>query len=54
VSKTHIEPLEGKKYDEGKLRYTLIPTSTTKALAEVLEFGAKKYEEDSWKRVPNA
>ncbi len=43
----------GEKYDDGKLRYSLIPTSATKALAEVLTFGADKYEPNSWKHVHN-
>lgn len=37
------------KFDSGKLRYGLIPTSTTKALAEVLTYGAKKYKPNNWK-----
>ena len=44
----------GEKFDDGKLQYSLIPPSTTHALAEVLTFGAQKYEKDSWKHVPNA
>ncbi|RLC84436.1 MAG: hypothetical protein DRI37_09100 [Chloroflexi bacterium] len=43
----------GHKDDDGKLRYSLIPTSTTKALAEVLTFGANKYEPGGWRHVPN-
>ena len=43
----------GRKDDNGKLKYSLIPTSTTKALAEVLTFGANKYEPGSWRHVPN-
>lgn len=44
---------EGLKFDTGKLQYSLIPPSATKALAEVLSFGAKKYEKHSWKTVPD-
>ena len=44
----------GRKDDDGKLKYSLIPPSTTKALAEVLTFGANKYEPNGWRHVPNA
>ena len=39
------------KFDGDKLRYDLIPPSTTKALAEVLTFGARKYKPNNWKNV---
>lgn len=32
------------KFDAAKLRYDLIPVSSTKALAEVFTYGAKKYK----------
>lgn len=37
------------KFDSGKLRYGLIPPEATKALAEVLTYGAKKYKPNNWK-----
>lgn len=37
------------KNDKDKLRYDLIPTEATKALAEVLTYGANKYKPDNWK-----
>lgn len=40
------------KFDGDKLRYDLIPTSATKALAEVLTFGARKYKPNNWRNVP--
>jgi len=43
----------GMKYDSGKLHYSLIPTQATKALAEVLTFGAAKYAPNSWQTVPD-
>ncbi len=43
----------GMKYDNGKLLYSLIPTSTTRALAEVLTFGAHKYTPNSWQTIPD-
>ena len=46
-----ITPI-GPKYDSDKLRYDLIPPLATKALAEVLTFGAVKYAPNSWQNVP--
>lgn len=43
----------GLKYDDNKLRYTLIPPVALKGLAEVLTFGAAKYTPDNWKYVDN-
>ena len=45
---------KGMKFDTGKLQYSLIPPETSKALAEVLSFGAQKYAIDGWKSVPDA
>jgi Domain of unknown function (DUF5664) len=45
---------KGMKYDSGKLRYTLLPFKALTEVVKVLEFGAKKYKEESWKTVPNA
>lgn len=42
---------EGTKFDTGKLQYSLIPTSATKALAEVLTYGASKYAPNNWQLV---
>ena len=43
----------GMKFDTDKLLYSLIPTSATKALAEVLTYGAKKYAPGNWVKVDN-
>ena len=40
------------KFDSDKLRYDLIPPSATKALAEVLTFGARKYKPNNWRNAP--
>ena len=45
---------EGLKFDQGKLRFSLIPPEATTALANVLTFGAAKYAPNSWQTVPNA
>ena len=49
-----LRPTGGLKFDAGKLRYSLIPPEATRALAEVLTFGARKYAPNSWQTVPNA
>lgn len=41
----------GKKYDKDKLRMDLIPGEVLEALAEVLTYGAKKYEANNWQKV---
>lgn len=38
------------KYNIGKLRYDLIPTSATKELAKALTYGATKYPANNWKK----
>lgn len=38
------------KFDTDKLRYDLVPPEATKALAEVLTYGAKKYKPNNWKQ----
>ncbi|UIS54081.1 hypothetical protein ZHX_gp21 [Edwardsiella phage vB_EpP_ZHX] len=52
---TKIEVVEAfLKFDGDKLRMDLIPPSATKALAEVLTFGARKYKPNNWKNVEEA
>lgn len=41
---------EGVKYDKGKARYELIPTEALQGLAEVLTFGAEKYDPRNWEK----
>jgi hypothetical protein len=43
--------MEGIKYDDGKLRWSLLPLEEIEQVIDVLEFGAKKYKEDNWKKV---
>ena len=40
----------GIKYDEGKLRYDLIPTYPLATLAAVYTKGAEKYEANNWRK----
>lgn len=41
----------GVKYDSSKIRLSLYPAEAMYKIAEVLEFGAKKYAVDNWKYV---
>ena len=45
---------KGMKFDSGKLDYTLVPWDGMDEVVKVLEFGAKKYARDNWKKVEHA
>jgi hypothetical protein len=45
---------EGKKLDDGKLDYSLVPWRSMDEVVSVLMFGAKKYARNQWKQVPDA
>ena len=51
---SYEESSEGKKFDTGKLSYTLLPFSAITEVVNILEFGKQKYGRDNWKKVPNA
>lgn len=44
----------GRKFDGGKLDYTLVPFEALDEIVKVLMFGAQKYERDNWRHVENA
>ena len=44
-------PPEGKKYDHGKPRFSLIPHTGLTQLMAVLEYGASKYGAHNWRLV---
>ena len=44
---------KGFKHDHGKLRYDLITPRMLEAIAQVLTYGAEKYEANSWQKVEN-
>lgn len=44
----------GRKYDNNKPRYSLLPENTVFNVVQVLEYGAIKYEVDNWQKVPDA
>ncbi len=43
----------GRKDDSSKLRWDLIPTGVLGQVIKVLTFGASKYSDDNWKKVPD-
>lgn len=45
-----VVPLEGRKYDQDKVRMELIPPELLEATAAILTFGAKKYEDRNWEK----
>lgn len=42
---------EGKKFDNGKLRYDLLPADAIEEVIKVLMNGAAKYGDSNWKKV---
>jgi hypothetical protein len=48
------EDQPGPKYDGGKPDWTLLPMFAVEEVVKVMDFGAKKYERESWGRVPDA
>ena len=41
------------KFDQGKLRYDLLPVEPIEEIVRVLTFGAEKYAPNSWQGVPD-
>ena len=46
-----IDTAKGIKFDNGKLRYDLIPIEVEEEMAKVLTFGAAKYAPNNWQKV---
>ena len=44
----------GRKFDNGKTQYGLLPPLSLKEVADVLTFGAQKYAPDNWRHVDDA
>ena len=58
-TKTEVEASQtattgGRKFDGGKPQYGLIPPVAMLEMVKVLTEGAKKYEPNNWKHVPDA
>lgn len=41
---------EGRKDDGGKVRYELLPPELLEGVAQILTFGAAKYEDRNWEK----
>ncbi len=46
--------VQGRKDDQGKPRWGLLPFEAVSQVVDVLTFGAKKYAPDNWRHVPDA
>lgn len=51
VTCPHSAAIVGMKLDAGKPRWDLIPPLALEDVARVLEFGARKYAPDNWRKV---
>lgn len=49
-----IKGEHGRKYDLGKPRWVLLPFDSVEEIVKVLTFGARKYDDENWRRVPDA
>jgi len=47
------KPKDGVKYDDGKLRWSLVPGSPMREVVRVLMHGATKYDDHNWRKVSN-
>lgn len=54
TKETPDAPEIGRKFDNEKLRFSLLPIESIEEVLKVLEFGANKYDVDNWKFVDNA
>lgn len=50
LAKLETPLTQGIKFDEGKLRYDLLPTKSVAQVVEVLTYGAEKYEPRNWEK----
>ena len=46
--------MEGRKYDQGKPEWWLLPFLAVQEIVKVLTYGSTKYDPFNWKKVPNA
>jgi len=42
---------KGLKYDDGKLRFDLLPMKPVIEMVKVLTYGADKYSDENWRKV---
>lgn len=46
-----VKLVDGKKFDDGKPRYHLMPRRAEREVVNVLTYGAVKYDEQNWRHV---
>jgi hypothetical protein len=46
----NLETIEGTKYDKGKPQLSLLPTRALSEVAQVLTYGAQKYDAHNWRK----
>jgi hypothetical protein len=46
--------MEGRKDDQGKPDWSLLDLSVVESVVKVLTHGAKKYDRENWRKVPDA
>ncbi len=46
---TYAEHAKFRKNDSGKLRYSLVPPKSIADIADILTFGANKYDANNWR-----
>ncbi len=51
MAKTKKKLELGRKFDQDKMRWELLPWKEVEEIVDILTFGAKKYEDDNWKHV---
>ena len=50
-NKININKEGGKKENQGKIDWTLVPWGALEDVVKVMEYGAAKYTRDNWKKV---
>jgi len=50
ITKKHSTPESFVKHDDGKLPLSLLPVESLEEIARVLQFGARKYDRNNWKK----
>ena len=51
---SRLPEFEGRKFDQDKPDWSLLPLNLLTGIVKVLTFGAKKYARDNWMYVPDA
>lgn len=54
VDPTPLAKPDGRKYDNGKLQFGLLPPLALMEVVKVMTFGAQKYAPDNWQLVDDA